>query len=84
MSLQQQIQKEIDEEARIEKKIERVTNCFIKRETKNKYAKTYNRKDADACIMFDFENPLNYNFILMDGNTKVYKLMDEAEQNKKS
>ena len=60
MSLQQQIQREIDEEARIDKKIENFKKHFLKRKANRKYIITETRKESHIIIIFDRENMARY------------------------
>ena len=66
MSLIQQIQREIDEEARIDKKIELYKKKFLKQNSNKKYKIITTRKDADIIVVFDRTNMTTYDIVYND------------------
>ena len=60
MSLQQQIQREIDEEARIEK----IEKRFFRNPLNRKYRKVKSRDEAHAILVFDRHNLSKYYIII--------------------
>ena len=78
MSLQQQIQREIDEEARIDKKIENFKKRFLKFKSNRKYIITETRKESHIIIIFDRENMSSYNVFY---NNEKDEQLKECETN---
>ena len=73
MSLQQQIQREIDEEARIDRKIESFKKSFLKYKSNRKYTITPTRKDANIIIVFDRTNVSKYDIVFNDESDESLK-----------
>ena len=73
MSLQQQIQREIDEEARIDRKIELFKKKFLKQKSNRKYTITPTRKDANMIIVFDRTNVTKYDIVFNDETEEALK-----------
>ena len=73
MSLQQQIQREIDEEARIDRVIEAYKKKFLKMKCNRKYKITNNKKEANMLIIFDRTDVTKYNMVLYDEKDKGIK-----------
>ena len=73
MSLQQQIQIEIDEEARIDRKIELFKKKFLKQKSNRKYKLVPTRKDANMIVIFDRTNITKYDVVLNDETDESLK-----------
>ena len=71
MSLQQQIQREINEEARIDKRIESFKKRLMKLHCNRKYRIIPNNKGADAMIVFNRNNLSKYNIVLYEENNET-------------
>ena len=78
MSLQQQIQREIDEEARIDKKIEFFKKKFLKQNSNRKYTISPTRKDASIILLFDLTNVTKYDIVL---NNETDEALKSSETN---
>ena len=76
MSLQQQIQREMQQEARIDKAIDGIMKRLLKQNENKKYRIVYNRKHANAMFVFNRSDLSNYSFILNDeDNEKLNKIV---------
>ena len=64
MSLQQQIQREIDEEARIDRRIEKIKKRFFKNPINRKYREAKSKDDAHAILIFERNNLSKYSIVL--------------------
>ena len=64
MSLQQQIEEEMQQEARIDIKIEGIKRRFLKQQANRKYRFVPSKKDADAMLVFNRKDLSSYSFIL--------------------
>ena len=77
MATLQQIQEEIQREAAIDAKIEKLKNNFIKQPANRKYRIIPTKKDADAVLLFNRSNLTRYNIILCKENNKFIDACDE-------
>ena len=82
MSLQQRIQREIDEEARIDKRIEALKKHFLRQHANKKYRIVSTRKEADAILFFNRTNLTKYNIMLNeDINEETKEVLESCEHN---
>ena len=73
MATLQQILEEQNLEAKIDKRIEKCVNLFLKKNKKSK--QVYTRKEADAIIIYNRDNLLKYTLILNEQlNSFITKL----------
>ena len=74
MATLQQILEEQNLEAKIDKRIEKCTNFFLKKKIK-KFKQVYTRKEADAIILFKRDDLLKYTLFLNEQlNSNITKL----------
>ena len=71
MSLQQQIQREIDEEARIDKRIESMKKRILKQPGNRKYRILSTNNGADAALVFVSKNLTKYSIVLYEENNEI-------------
>ena len=64
MSLRQQIEEEMQREAKIDKIIESIKRRFLKQQVNRKYRIVSTRKEADAILIFNRNDISNYSFVL--------------------
>ena len=70
MSLQQQIQREMEEEAKREKKVAAVVKKVFKNSDIRRYRETSTRKGADGVFLLDRTDLNNYIFALNEENNE--------------
>ena len=74
MSLQQQIQREIDEEARIDKRIENLKKKILRRPGNRKYRFVDTKDKAHAFLVFDRAYLSKYSIISYEEDETITKL----------
>ena len=70
MSLQVQIQREMQREAKIDKTIERLLKIFLKQPGNKKYKTIPSKKGADAVLIFERLDIVKYSMFLCDENNE--------------
>ena len=70
MSLQLQIEQEIQREAKIDKRIDSIVKRILKYSENRKYRIVTRRKDADAVIVFIRSDLSKYNIVLNEENNE--------------
>ena len=75
MSLQQQIQREMQQEAKIDKTINNIVKRLLKLPDYKKYRIINDRKNSDAILVFNRYDLTTYNIALNDNKSKN---LDEA------
>ena len=73
MSLQRQIEEEIQREAKIDKTIENIKKRFLRQPTNRKYRIVSTRKEADAALLFNRLDLSKYNIVL---NAEVLEICE--------
>ena len=76
MSLQQQIQEEIQREAFIDKRIENIKKRFFKQPANRKYRIVSTRKEADSVLLFDRTDLTKYSMFLCGEHNEVLEMCD--------
>ena len=70
MSLQQQIQREMQQEAKIDKTINNIVKRLFKLPDYEKYRIINDRKNSDAILVFNRYDLTTYNIVLNDNKSK--------------
>ena len=70
MSLQQQIEEEIQREVKIDKRIAGIVKRILKYKENNKYRIVSTRKEADAILVFIRSDLTRYNIVLNEENNE--------------
>ena len=73
MSLQRQIEEEMQREAAIDKKIENIKKRFLRQRSYGKYLVVYTRKESDAVLFFDRSDLTSYNILLNEEIISEYE-----------
>ena len=76
--VKQQIQREMEEEARIEKKYKAIVKKTFKKTKIRNFHIVSSSKEADAVIILDRTNLINYKFILYNKTDGFQKLFIES------
>ena len=72
MSLQQQVEEEMQREARIDQRIEKLTKLFFREPSNRKYKVHPSKKGADAVLIFERKDTVKYSmFLYKEGDKNI-------------